>query len=77
MSYFKQKGKSEQFWFYEESELDKVLGKFWFEAKTQKRERYTVASLWHLRYGLNRDSNKGLCIQYNNTKIFSQQPKKI
>ena len=40
---------------YEEAELDKVLGKFWFKVKTKKGENYTVSSLRHLRYGLNRD----------------------
>ena len=36
MAYLKQKGKPQDCWNYEEAELDKVLGKFWFEAKTKK-----------------------------------------
>ena len=56
MAYLKQK-KPTDYWNYEEAELDKALGKFWFEAKTKKGEKYTASSLWHLRYGLNRGLN--------------------
>ena len=41
----KQKGKDKKFWLYEEAELDRVLGKFWFEAETKKGEKYTVSTL--------------------------------
>ena len=50
MSYLKQKSKPQNFSNFE----DKILGKFWFETKTKKGEKYTVSSLKHLRYGLNR-----------------------
>ena len=36
MSYLKQKGKSQQFWFYEEAELDKVLGSSGLKLKHKK-----------------------------------------
>ena len=54
MAHLKQKGKQQDYWNYEECELDKVLGKFCFEAKNKKGEKYRVSSLRHLRYGLNR-----------------------
>ena len=53
IDYFKQKGKLTNFWTFTEPELDKILGKLWFEAKTKKGEKYTVSSLRHLRCGLN------------------------
>ena len=53
MAYLKQKGKPQDYWNYKEQELDKVLGKFWFEAKTKKGEKYTVSSLLY-------DLNRGL-----------------
>ena len=38
----------------DEPTLNDILGKFWFEVRTTKGEKYTVASLKHLRYVLNR-----------------------
>ena len=48
MEYFKQKGKPQDYCDFEEPELDKILDKSGFEAKTKKGDKYTVASLRHL-----------------------------
>ena len=58
MAYLKHKGNPQDYGNVEEPGLDKILGKFWFEAKNKKKkkkkgEKYTVASLCHLHYGLN------------------------
>ena len=34
--------------------LDRILGKFWFEVRQANKKHYTVQSLHHIRYGINR-----------------------
>ena len=45
---------------YDESQLDKILSKFWFEVRTKHGEHNRIASLENLRHSLNRVlHNKG------------------
>ena len=50
------------YWLHDEQTLDKVLCKFWFEVRQTKKDevtkefkKYTVISLKHLRYAINRN----------------------
>lgn len=43
------------YWNYEPEILDKILSRYWFEARTQKGEHYNINSLKGLMYGLNRN----------------------
>ena len=54
VAYLKQLQMSEIYWEYENSDLDKLLGKFWFAARNQKGDYYSVSSLKHIRYALKR-----------------------
>lgn len=45
------------YWDFEQSFLDEILCKFWFEVRSVEGERYRVSSLQNMRYALNR------CIQ--------------
>ena len=45
---------SEYSWLLNEPDLNKLLSKFWFEGRTQRVKKYTVSSLAHLWYGINR-----------------------
>ena len=42
------------YWLWDEEKINKYLGKFWFEVKTQDGDYYRVSTLEHLHYGLNR-----------------------
>ena len=52
--YLQAKGLNEQFWLYDEYELDKVLCKFWFEVHTTDGDYYKIGSLENLQYALSR-----------------------
>ena len=54
VKYLLAKGISEEYWLMNEPDLNKLLSKFWFEVQTQEGEKYTVCSLAHLWYGINR-----------------------
>lgn len=43
------------YWDLEHEELDELLSKFYFEARTIEGEMYKTASLGNLRYGINRN----------------------
>ena len=43
-----------EYWLMDEPDLDKLSKKFWFEVCTAKGKKYTVNSLAHLTYGINR-----------------------
>ena len=48
---------NEKYWKYSNQELDNILGKFWFAAVPQKKEKgehYSLATLKHIRYVLKR-----------------------
>ena len=42
------------YWLWDEQKLNKYLGKFWFEVKTQDGDHYGVSTLEHLQYSINR-----------------------
>ena len=50
-AYLIAKKKDPSYWLYDEPTLDQILGKFWFEVRTKKGDKYTVSNLKHLRYG--------------------------
>ena len=54
VAYLKQLEKADSYWEYDNSELDKILGKFWFAARNQKGDYYSVSSLKHIRYAIKR-----------------------
>ena len=54
IAYLKQIKSTTNYWEYENSELDKILGKFWFAARNQKGDYYSVSSLKHIRYAIKR-----------------------
>lgn len=43
------------YWTYSEQLLDKILCKFWFEARQQNSDMYNISSLKAIRYGVNRN----------------------
>lgn len=47
-----------QYWTYADELLDKILCKFWFEARQQNEDMYNVNSLKSIRYGINRNLKK-------------------
>lgn len=47
-----------EYWDYEKATLDKIVSKFWFEVCQKNEDRYTVASLKHMRYAINRNLKK-------------------
>ena len=46
-SYLWAKGKSTEYWLYDEPDLDRILGKFWFEVRTKKGEG-TLSAVWDI-----------------------------
>lgn len=50
-----------EYWTYSPELIDKILTKFWFEVRQKNRDRYTVNSLKHLRYAINRNFKKKGC----------------
>ena len=48
VAYLIAKGKDPNYWLYDEPDLDRILGKFWFEVCTKTGQKYTVSSLKHL-----------------------------
>ena len=54
INYLTLKNLDTKYWLMEEAELDKILTKFWFEVKMIEGKKYTINSLTHLRYGINR-----------------------
>ena len=50
----KQIKSTKSYWEYENCEFDKILGKFWFAARNQKGDYYSVSSLKHIRYAIKR-----------------------
>ena len=54
IAYLKQTHQSEDYISYSEVQLDKILGNFWFAARNQKGDYYSVSSLKHIRYALKR-----------------------
>lgn len=53
-----QRGIHSDYWDLEHKELDELLSKFYFEARTTEGEFYKTASLGNLRYGINRNLAK-------------------
>ena len=53
MKYLKATGNDVKYWLYDPEDLDRQLGTFWFAVRT-KKEKYTVASLKHIRYAIRR-----------------------
>ena len=48
---------NEKYWEYSNQESDNILGKFWFAAAPQKKEKgehYSLATLRHIWYALKR-----------------------
>lgn len=61
-----------EYWKFEFPLLDKILTKFWFEARRKNKDRYTVNSLKHVRYGLNRNlKNRGIEVDLLKSECFT------
>ena len=54
LSYLKSKKLNTHYADYTVQELDKILGKFWFEVRQTNKKHYRVQSMHHIRYGINR-----------------------
>lgn len=62
-----------EYWNYDPTLLDGILCKFWFAARRQNKDRYTIASLKHLRYGLNRCiKKKGMQFDLLKSECFAK-----
>lgn len=62
-----------EYWTYDYALLDTILCKFWFEVRQKNKDRYTVNSLKHLRYALNRNMKKrGHKIDLLTSECFTQ-----
>ena len=54
VSYLQTKNLNVHYEQYSIEELDKILGKFWFEIRQANKKHYRVQSMHHIRYGINR-----------------------
>lgn len=58
IAWLQERGIHTDYWDLSVPELDDLLCKFYFEARTEEGENYKTTSLGHLRYGLNRNLHK-------------------
>ena len=54
VAWLKGKGEQMDYWLLSDTELDKHLARFWFEACQTDGNKYRTSSLSHLRYRINR-----------------------
>ena len=73
ITYLKSKKMDDNYTTYNTETLDRILGKFWFEVRQANKQHYTVQSLHHIRYGLNRlFKSKGKDYDITTSPLFSK-----